>query len=169
MTALRSKENQSEIFVIGNTHLYFKPDADHIRLLQGYYAVIYVHDIAKKIREEVDIFSNKNHPKKYLETLFWRLWIILHVIREFILFILQFIDNCRVYVDRIPNVTSVSCFAEILTVCQNAEFINWWLKITFLKPAKTGKVVSDFLQYLLVYESLWKYSVWFCYSSCRTT
>ncbi|KAM0733217.1 2',5'-phosphodiesterase 12 [Formica fusca] len=52
VTILRSKENRSEILVIGNTHLYFKPDADHIRLLQGYYAIIYVHEVAKKIREE---------------------------------------------------------------------------------------------------------------------
>ncbi|KMQ88325.1 2 -phosphodiesterase 12-like protein [Lasius niger] len=52
VTTLRSKENQSEILIIGNTHLYFKPDADHIRLLQGYYAITYVHEVARKIREE---------------------------------------------------------------------------------------------------------------------
>ncbi|XP_018377460.1 PREDICTED: 2',5'-phosphodiesterase 12 isoform X3 [Trachymyrmex cornetzi] len=52
VTTLRSKENRSEILVIGNTHLYFKPDADHIRLLQGYYAITYLHDIAKRIQEE---------------------------------------------------------------------------------------------------------------------
>ncbi|KAL0130432.1 hypothetical protein PUN28_002243 [Cardiocondyla obscurior] len=53
VTTLRSKENRSEILIVGNTHLYFKPDADHIRLLQGYYAITYVHKIAKRIREEV--------------------------------------------------------------------------------------------------------------------
>lgn len=58
---MRSIENRSEILIIGNTHLYFKPDADHIRLLQGYYAITYVHEVAKKIREEVDIFSDKNY------------------------------------------------------------------------------------------------------------
>ncbi|XP_018394353.1 PREDICTED: 2',5'-phosphodiesterase 12 [Cyphomyrmex costatus] len=52
VTTLRSKENRSEILVVGNTHLYFKPDADHIRLLQGYYAITYLHDVAKRIREE---------------------------------------------------------------------------------------------------------------------
>ncbi|XP_011158190.3 2',5'-phosphodiesterase 12 isoform X1 [Solenopsis invicta] len=52
VTTLRSKENRSEILLIGNTHLYFKPDADHIRLLQGYYAVTYIHDVAKRIQEE---------------------------------------------------------------------------------------------------------------------
>ncbi|XP_071571761.1 2',5'-phosphodiesterase 12 isoform X1 [Temnothorax nylanderi] len=52
VTTLRSKENRSEILIIGNTHLYFKPDSDHIRLLQGFYAVTYIHDVAKRIREE---------------------------------------------------------------------------------------------------------------------
>lgn len=52
VTTLRSKENPSEIFVIGNTHLYFKPDADHIRLLQGYYVITYVNEVAKKTREQ---------------------------------------------------------------------------------------------------------------------
>ncbi|KAL6254856.1 hypothetical protein P5V15_014195 [Pogonomyrmex californicus] len=52
VTMLRLKENSSQILIVGNTHLYFKPDADHIRLLQGYYAITYVHDVAKKIQEE---------------------------------------------------------------------------------------------------------------------
>ncbi|XP_012224589.1 2',5'-phosphodiesterase 12 isoform X2 [Linepithema humile] len=52
VTTLRSKENESEILLIGNTHLYFKPDADHIRLLQGYFAIAYVHEILKKTQEE---------------------------------------------------------------------------------------------------------------------
>jgi len=64
---LRSKENQSEILIIGNTHLYFKPDADHIRLLQGYYTITYVHEMAKKIQEEVHIFFNKNYLHLYIQ------------------------------------------------------------------------------------------------------
>ncbi|XP_011338566.1 2',5'-phosphodiesterase 12 isoform X2 [Ooceraea biroi] len=52
VTILRSKEQPSEILIVGNTHLYFKPDADHIRLLQGYYAITYVHEVAKKTLEE---------------------------------------------------------------------------------------------------------------------
>lgn len=64
---MRSKENQSEILIIGNTHLYFKPDADHIRLLQGYYAIIYVHEVARKIREEVYISFGKNYLRLYVQ------------------------------------------------------------------------------------------------------
>ncbi|XP_026675284.1 2',5'-phosphodiesterase 12 [Ceratina calcarata] len=51
MIALQSKENP-EILIIGNTHLYFKPDADHIRLLQSYYGLAYLHSFAKKMKEE---------------------------------------------------------------------------------------------------------------------
>ncbi|XP_032687861.1 2',5'-phosphodiesterase 12-like [Odontomachus brunneus] len=49
---LRSKDNPSEILVVGNTHLYFRPDACHIRLLQGYYAITYMHEVANTVREE---------------------------------------------------------------------------------------------------------------------
>ncbi|XP_076763316.1 2',5'-phosphodiesterase 12 [Xylocopa sonorina] len=51
VVALQSKENP-EILVVGNTHLYFKPEADHIRLLQAYYGLIYLRTFAKKIKEE---------------------------------------------------------------------------------------------------------------------
>ncbi|XP_011150395.1 2',5'-phosphodiesterase 12 isoform X2 [Harpegnathos saltator] len=50
--SLRSKENPSKILVVGNTHLYFRPGACHIRLLQGYYAITYINEVAKAIREE---------------------------------------------------------------------------------------------------------------------
>lgn len=50
-TVLRSKDDPSEILVVGNTHLYFQPDADHIRLLQGYYALTYCQEIARETRE----------------------------------------------------------------------------------------------------------------------
>ncbi|CAD1476443.1 unnamed protein product, partial [Heterotrigona itama] len=48
---LRSKEN-SEILIVGNTHLYFRITADHIRLLQAYYGLSYLRTFAKKIKEE---------------------------------------------------------------------------------------------------------------------
>lgn len=51
MIALQSKENP-EILIIGNTHLYFKPEADHIRLLQSYYGLMYLRSFAKKMKEE---------------------------------------------------------------------------------------------------------------------
>lgn len=52
---LRSKENPSEVLIVGNTHLYFRPDACHIRLLQGYYAITYIHEVAKATQQEVNI------------------------------------------------------------------------------------------------------------------
>ena len=51
MVALRSKEN-SEILIVGNTHLYFRPEADHIRLLQAYYGLVYLQKCAKEIKEK---------------------------------------------------------------------------------------------------------------------
>ncbi|XP_031365550.1 2',5'-phosphodiesterase 12-like [Apis dorsata] len=48
---LRSKEND-EILIVGNTHLYFRLKADHIRLLQAYYGLLYLHTFSKKIKEE---------------------------------------------------------------------------------------------------------------------
>ncbi|XP_014482436.1 PREDICTED: 2',5'-phosphodiesterase 12 isoform X2 [Dinoponera quadriceps] len=49
---LQSKENPSEILIVGNTHLYFRPDACHIRLMQGYYIITYLHEVASAMREE---------------------------------------------------------------------------------------------------------------------
>ncbi|KAI4492309.1 hypothetical protein M0802_009890 [Mischocyttarus mexicanus] len=48
--ALRSKERPSDILVITNTHLYFHPDADHIRLLQGYYILLYIEKFVENIK-----------------------------------------------------------------------------------------------------------------------
>ncbi|XP_078036760.1 2',5'-phosphodiesterase 12 [Augochlora pura] len=47
--ALKSKEN-SEILIVGNTHLYFRPEADHIRLLQAYYCLMYLKEFTKNIK-----------------------------------------------------------------------------------------------------------------------
>ncbi|XP_012284829.1 2',5'-phosphodiesterase 12 [Orussus abietinus] len=57
VTVLQSKENPSEIIVIGNTHLYFHPDADHIRLLQAFYALIYTRSVAESIKKK---YPSKN-------------------------------------------------------------------------------------------------------------
>lgn len=62
VTTLRSKENPSEILVIGNTHLYFHPNADHIRLLQSYYALMY-------LRKVVEI-ARKDHPECNVSVIF---------------------------------------------------------------------------------------------------
>ncbi|CAK9807032.1 2',5'-phosphodiesterase 12 [Anthophora plagiata] len=51
VAVLQSKENP-EILIIGNTHLYFRPQADHIRLLQAYYSLVYLHTFANKMKAE---------------------------------------------------------------------------------------------------------------------
>ncbi|XP_034936937.1 2',5'-phosphodiesterase 12 [Chelonus insularis] len=52
VVVIRSIDNPSEILVIGNTHLYFHPDADHIRLLQAFFALSTCQNFAEKIRKE---------------------------------------------------------------------------------------------------------------------
>lgn len=49
---LRSKEFPQKLFVIANTHLYFHPDADHIRLLQMGFNMILVDDYIKNFKEK---------------------------------------------------------------------------------------------------------------------
>lgn len=56
VVTLQSKDNPSEILVIGNTHLYFHPDADHIRLLQGYFALTECQDTVEYTKKLVRIF-----------------------------------------------------------------------------------------------------------------
>lgn len=50
---LESKENPSELLIIGNTHLYFHPDADHVRLVQAgiimKYLTYFVSVMASKV------------------------------------------------------------------------------------------------------------------------
>lgn len=53
-TTLQSKEH-NEIVLIANTHLYFHPDADHIRLLQCGFILKYLEDVHRKIKEKVNI------------------------------------------------------------------------------------------------------------------
>lgn len=47
-TTLESIEH-SEILIVANTHLYFHPDADHIRLLQCGLIMKHIEDVYKKI------------------------------------------------------------------------------------------------------------------------
>ncbi|XP_068620853.1 2',5'-phosphodiesterase 12 [Battus philenor] len=44
-TVLQSIDNVNEIVIVGNTHLYFHPDADHIRLLQGGIVINWLKEI----------------------------------------------------------------------------------------------------------------------------
>nr|CAD7399154.1 unnamed protein product [Timema cristinae] len=48
-TILESVEDPREQVIVGNTHLYFHPNADHIRLLQGGMTIIYLEDIFAKL------------------------------------------------------------------------------------------------------------------------
>lgn len=52
-TILQSKDNIDEIVIIANTHLYFHPDADHIRLLQGGIIIYWLSDIRDNVIKKV--------------------------------------------------------------------------------------------------------------------
>lgn len=41
------------LLLLANTHLYFHPDADHIRLIQGYITIRYIEDIYAALQEKV--------------------------------------------------------------------------------------------------------------------
>lgn len=54
ITLLKAQENNNnEIIVVANIHLYFHPDADHIRLLQGGISNIYLEDLIQKLKIKV--------------------------------------------------------------------------------------------------------------------
>ncbi|XP_066157829.1 2',5'-phosphodiesterase 12 [Euwallacea fornicatus] len=44
----------NEVLVIANTHLYFHPDADHIRLLHGSIAIKYLEDVVRQLQERYE-------------------------------------------------------------------------------------------------------------------
>lgn len=49
VTVLRSRSEPARILCVANTHLYFHPDADHIRLLQFAAAFRYVQSVRERI------------------------------------------------------------------------------------------------------------------------
>lgn len=51
-TTLQSKE-YDEVVLVANTHLYFAPDADHIRLLQAGFILKYLQDVHQKTVDAV--------------------------------------------------------------------------------------------------------------------
>lgn len=51
VNVIKSKEFD-EILIVANIHLYFHPDADHIRLLQGGLAIRYLENLLKTLKEE---------------------------------------------------------------------------------------------------------------------
>lgn len=42
-----------EVLVVANTHLYFHPNADHIRLIHGGLAIRYLEDFVQNLKEKV--------------------------------------------------------------------------------------------------------------------
>jgi 2',5'-phosphodiesterase len=56
-TFFNSLENPDQILLVGNTHLYFHPDADHIRLLQGGIVIYWLNQIKNKLEQKVNIFE----------------------------------------------------------------------------------------------------------------
>ncbi|XP_013200463.1 2',5'-phosphodiesterase 12 [Amyelois transitella] len=49
VTFFKSLENPDEILLVGNTHLYFHPDADHIRLIQGGICIYWLADVRNSL------------------------------------------------------------------------------------------------------------------------
>ncbi|KAI8427746.1 hypothetical protein MSG28_002173 [Choristoneura fumiferana] len=52
-TFLKSHDSPNEILIVGNTHLYFHPDADHIRLLQGGMVIYWLQQIRNSLINKV--------------------------------------------------------------------------------------------------------------------
>lgn len=54
VTAIKAIDS-NRIVIIANTHLYFHPDADHIRLLQIGFSLRYVESVYEEIKQELNI------------------------------------------------------------------------------------------------------------------
>lgn len=52
-TVLQSLDNDNEIVVVGNTHFYFHPDADHVRVVQGGLTITWLQNILNFYKETV--------------------------------------------------------------------------------------------------------------------
>ncbi|XP_053619653.1 2',5'-phosphodiesterase 12 isoform X2 [Plodia interpunctella] len=49
---LQARESPAEVLVVGNTHLYFHPDADHIRLLQAGALIYWLNDLRTRVMDQ---------------------------------------------------------------------------------------------------------------------
>ena len=65
---LKSSEETESAILLGNTHLYFHPDADNIRLIQSYIFVKYMENKLKELSKKVILF-NINSILKILKLL----------------------------------------------------------------------------------------------------
>ncbi|CAG9784488.1 unnamed protein product [Diatraea saccharalis] len=52
-TYLQSIDDPNYLIIVGNTHLYFHPDSDHIRLIQGGVFIYWLNDIRRKLSEKL--------------------------------------------------------------------------------------------------------------------
>lgn len=52
-TFLQSLDYENELLIVGNTHLYFHPDADHIRLIQGGIFIYWLNHLKKTLLDQV--------------------------------------------------------------------------------------------------------------------
>lgn len=59
MSVLKSKHNE-RLLLVANTHLYFHPDADHIRLLQFAFAMTYVENIYQTLKKTLNSPSDSD-------------------------------------------------------------------------------------------------------------
>jgi 2',5'-phosphodiesterase len=50
---IQSIENDDEIIVVGNTHFYFQPDSDHIRVMQGGLTILWLNSIIEELKKNV--------------------------------------------------------------------------------------------------------------------
>lgn len=47
------KSQDGKIVLVANTHLYYSPDGEHIRLIQLQIAFLYIEDVIKKLKHKV--------------------------------------------------------------------------------------------------------------------
>lgn len=57
VTTLKSKEI-NKFLLVANTHLYFHPNADHVRLLQIGFCMLYLQNIYDKTKEKYNLNDN---------------------------------------------------------------------------------------------------------------
>lgn len=57
---LNSLDNNN-ILLVANTHLYFHPNADHIRLLQGGFCIRYIQHLIENLK--IKVFTNYENIK----------------------------------------------------------------------------------------------------------
>lgn len=58
VTVLKSLR-EDKYLIVANTHLYFHPDADHIRVLQIAFFMLYVQHVHQKTKEELDLSADQ--------------------------------------------------------------------------------------------------------------